>query len=68
MRMPACYAATARVLHELHECRPGLQPESMLDFGAGPGTATWAARQVRSAAAGKGWVAHLRMSREGFNP
>ena len=50
MRMPACYAAAAHVLHELRECRPDLQPGSMLDFGAGPGTATWAARQVIPAA------------------
>ena len=60
MRMPACYAATSRVLHELREARPHLQPVSMLDFGAGPGTATWAARQVGLA---PGCGKHLYMQR-----
>lgn len=47
MRMPACYAVIAKVLHELRTCLPDFVPASMLDFGAGPGTATWAAREVR---------------------
>ncbi|GAB4820160.1 hypothetical protein N2152v2_007206 [Parachlorella kessleri] len=45
-RMPACYAALRRVLGEVAARRPGWRPETMLDFGAGPGTATWAAQQV----------------------
>ncbi len=40
-RMPATYGAISRVLEEIHE---DLQDRvtSMLDVGAGPGTATWA--------------------------
>jgi len=45
-RLPACYAAVARVLDELRLRLPGFTPRSMLDFGAGPGTAVWAAREV----------------------
>ena len=29
---------------------PGFQPKMMLDYGAGPGTAAWAAQEVR-----EGW-------------
>ena len=47
MRMPACYAVVFRVLRELHIARPLHSPQSLLDFGAGPGTAIWAAQQVR---------------------
>ncbi|HLN06188.1 MAG TPA: small ribosomal subunit Rsm22 family protein [Acidimicrobiales bacterium] len=42
-RLPATFAATRRVLAELVSLRPGWAPESILDLGAGPGTATWAA-------------------------
>jgi ribosomal protein RSM22 (predicted rRNA methylase) len=46
-RMPACYAALHRALLELSRLAPpGWRPASVLDFGAGPGTATWAAREV----------------------
>ena len=45
-RMPACYAALRRVLGEVAARRPGWRPETMLDFGAGPGAAAWAAQQV----------------------
>lgn len=38
-RMPATYAAIRRVLYEL----PDFDPHSVLDVGAGPGTASWAA-------------------------
>ena len=54
MRMPACYAVIAKVLHELRTCLPDFVPASMLDFGAGPGTATWAAREVRPHGSGYG--------------
>ena len=50
-RMPACYAAVYKVLEEVSMRLPGFAPESMLDFGAGPGTAIWAAHEVRSLAA-----------------
>jgi len=42
-RMPATYAAIEAGLAALHEARPDLQPNSMIDVGAGPGTAAWAA-------------------------
>ena len=45
-RMPACYAALSRALGEVAQRRPGWRPASQLDFGAGPGTAVWAAQQV----------------------
>src|SRR5258707_15805797 len=42
-RMPATYAAVTASLNALREIRPDLAPASLLDVGAGPGTATWAA-------------------------
>ena len=42
-RMPATYAAVTASLNALIEIRPDLAPTSLLDVGAGPGTATWAA-------------------------
>lgn len=45
-RMPATYAAVAACLNALGEVRPGFAPQSLLDAGAGPGTATWAAAQA----------------------
>lgn len=45
-RLPATFAATRRVLSELAGLRPGWVPASVLDLGAGPGTATWAAFEV----------------------
>lgn len=42
-RMPATYAAIHRVFTELQERLPGEVFEGMLDVGAGPGTAWWAA-------------------------
>lgn len=51
-RMPACYAALRRALGEV-AARQGAAwaPATMLDFGAGPGTAAWAARDAWPAAA-----------------
>lgn len=46
-RMPACYAVLYRVFDELHLHLPQFSPKTMLDFGSGPGTAIWAAREVR---------------------
>ncbi len=43
VRAPATYAAVARVLGELRQRAPALRVESVLDLGAGPGAATWAA-------------------------
>ena len=45
-RGPATFAAIRRVLAEVALSRPGWAPTSVLDLGAGPGTATWAAVSV----------------------
>jgi ribosomal protein RSM22 (predicted rRNA methylase) len=47
-RMPATYAAVAASLNALAGARPGFAPKSLLDIGAGPGTATWAAAEAFS--------------------
>src|ERR1700712_1794927 len=44
-RMPATYAAVAASLNALCEVRPDFSPKTLLDVGAGPGTATWAAAE-----------------------
>lgn len=46
VRMPATYASITAALDALIEIRPDLAPQSLLDVGAGPGTATWAASQA----------------------
>jgi ribosomal protein RSM22 (predicted rRNA methylase) len=45
-RMPATFAAIAAALTHLREQWPGDEPRSLLDVGAGPGTALWAAQAV----------------------
>lgn len=45
-RMPATYAAIAASLNALVEINPDFAPQSLLDVGAGPGTATWAAAET----------------------
>ncbi len=45
-RMPATYAAVTASLNALAEIRPDFAPVSLLDIGAGPGTATWAAAEA----------------------
>lgn len=42
-RVPATFAANRRVIAALVEALPGFAPQSLLDVGAGPGVATWAA-------------------------
>lgn len=42
-RMPATYAAVMAVLDRLVAARPDFTPRAVLDLGAGPGTASWAA-------------------------
>jgi ribosomal protein RSM22 (predicted rRNA methylase) len=42
-RMPATYAAVIASLDALREIAPRFAPASLLDVGAGPGTASWAA-------------------------
>ena len=44
--MPATYAAVIASLNALREIRPDFAPTSLLDVGAGPGTATWAAAEA----------------------
>ena len=45
-RMPGTYAAIAASLNALAEIVPDFAPQSLLDVGAGPGTATWAASEA----------------------
>jgi ribosomal protein RSM22 (predicted rRNA methylase) len=45
-RLPATYAAIHAVLRELEERMPALEVRSLLDLGAGPGTAMWAAADI----------------------
>ena len=45
-RMPATYAAVTASLNALCEIRPDFAPASLLDIGAGPGTASWAAAEA----------------------
>jgi ribosomal protein RSM22 (predicted rRNA methylase) len=45
-RMPATYAADIASLNALIDIRPDFAPASLLDIGAGPGTATWAAAEA----------------------
>jgi ribosomal protein RSM22 (predicted rRNA methylase) len=45
-RMPATYAAVTASLNALVEIRPDFAPKKLLDVGAGPGTATWAAAEA----------------------
>lgn len=42
-RMPATYAAATAVLAAVMQAWPDLAPRTLLDVGAGPGTAAWAA-------------------------
>lgn len=43
-RLPATYAAIRAALAMVAEIRPDFAPQGLLDVGAGPGTALWAAR------------------------
>ena len=45
-RFPATFAAVASVLGDIKQRMPGFEPASLLDLGAGPGTATWAASGI----------------------
>lgn len=45
-RMPATYAAVIASLNALQATRPDFAPASLLDCGAGPGTATWACAEA----------------------
>lgn len=45
-RLPATYAACARAFDEVAQRAPGFAPETLLDAGAGPGGAGWAALET----------------------
>jgi len=45
-RLPATYAAVQSCLESLAEIRPDFAPQHLLDAGAGPGTALWAAVEL----------------------
>ncbi len=47
-RMPATYAAVTASLNALGGIKPDFAPKGLLDVGAGPGTATWAAAEAFS--------------------
>lgn len=42
-RLPATYAAVRAAMRAVAEARPDFSPQTLLDLGAGPGTALWAA-------------------------
>ncbi len=45
-RAPATFAAAAEVFRQVGLARPGWEPSSILDLGAGPGIGAWAAVQA----------------------
>eukprot|EP00118_Oscarella_pearsei_P015957 m.148553 g.148553 ORF g.148553 m.148553 type:complete len:190 (+) comp38499_c0_seq5:404-973(+) len=45
-RLPACYAAIRRVLHEIAVREREFTPKSLLNFGSGVGTSVWAAHSL----------------------
>lgn len=45
-RLPATFAAVFAVLSQVQQSLPGWQPRTMIDVGAGPGTAAWATMTV----------------------
>src|SRR5207237_4311515 len=47
-RLPATFAAVTTVLREARDRVPDFHPRSVLDLGAGPGTAAWAASEIFS--------------------
>src|SRR5438132_295879 len=46
VRMPATFAAACAVFTEIRRLMPETRITSLLDLGAGPGTASWAATEV----------------------
>ena len=45
-RLPATYAAVQAALTQVAKALPAFQPKTVLDLGAGPGTASWAACEL----------------------
>lgn len=60
VRLPATYAAVTAVLDEVARRAPGFAPASLLDAGAGPGTAAWAAVEAFASIAHITLVDHNR--------
>src|SRR5579871_1319900 len=46
VRLPATYACALRVFSEFHRLAPEMEISSLLDLGAGPGTASFAASEI----------------------
>ena len=44
--LPSTFAAVINIMYEISGRISDFQPRSMLDFGTGPGTAIWAAKEV----------------------
>lgn len=55
-RLPATYAACARVFGEAARMIPEFAPQSLLDAGCGPGGGSWAAREAWSALETVTWL------------
>ncbi|KAF2073375.1 hypothetical protein CYY_005320 [Polysphondylium violaceum] len=45
-RLPGVYGCTHRVFSEIATRAPNFKPKTMLDFGSGPGTVIWSAREI----------------------
>lgn len=56
VRMPATYAAMRAALAQATQALPDVAPESILDIGAGPGTASWAAIDCWSSVRRVHWI------------
>lgn len=52
VRLPATFAANQWVLRDVAERLPSFSPQTLLDVGTGPGTATWAAMEQWTEIAG----------------
>ncbi len=46
LRVPATYAQTYSALADIQALVPSWQPKNVLDLGSGPGTGSWAAKEV----------------------
>ncbi|MDB5494100.1 MAG: methyltransferase [Phenylobacterium sp.] len=55
-RLPATYAACAAVFSEARRLAPGFTPATLLDAGAGPGGAGWAAAEAWPGLANVTWL------------
>lgn len=56
VRLPATYAATARVFAELGDRAPGFAPRALLDAGCGPGGGSWAAQAAFGSLSAVTWL------------